>query len=283
MRFSPVFLWLSLLFISCGVHADLAPVTYAVSGPNMETPAAPEIRPVAALLIPAVPPVDAENTSPIEARLMVKIDDLKMQQLELMGKLELIENVLQKVHGHQKKVVQLVGLPSPVDPIPPEAVSTSAAGDATETPAATPSQPATPDETLLVELKHLQPEEAYEKARALIPRGEYALAEKGLNEFIRLHAKHPLVPAALYWVGETHFVRGDYAAAAKKFLAGYKVDPKGTKVPDFLLKLGMTLEKLGKTKEACSSYKKLFADFPHMNPSIKAVATRENARLQCKG
>ena len=56
---------------------------------------------------------------------------------------------------------------------------------------------------------------------------------------------HKLAGNAQYWLGETHYVRRDYKAAATAFLNGYTTFENSPKAPDSLLKLGMTLVVMG--------------------------------------
>ena len=59
----------------------------------------------------------------------------------------------------------------------------------------------------------------------------------------------------------TYYVRAAYVQAAEVFLEGYRSDPKGTKAPDSLLKLGMSLSGLDKKREACAAFNKLIKDY----------------------
>ena len=69
--------------------------------------------------------------------------------------------------------------------------------------------------------------------------------------------------------------------AAEVFLDGYQKDPKGSKAPDMLLKLGMSLARLEKTREACAAFARLTADFPKVSAGIKNAMVRERKRNNC--
>ena len=75
---------------------------------------------------------------------------------------------------------------------------------------------------------------------------------------------------------------GNSRRAAKTFLQGYKADPNGAKAPDDLLKLGMSLARLEKKKDACVTFTKLKKDFPDAPDRIKKAAARERQRTGCK-
>jgi|GEM_PF-1655626 len=126
------------------------------------------------------------------------------------------------------------------------------------------------------------PEEAYGLARAYITQADYPRAESALVEFIQLNPNHTLVPAAAYWAGEAAAAQKNYEGAAKHFLSGYQKDPKGPKAPDNLLKLAMSLESLGKKKEACLTLRKLFKEHgAKMTGSVKSVGEKAKKRLKC--
>jgi TolA-binding protein len=82
-------------------------------------------------------------------------------------------------------------------------------------------------------------------------------------------------------MGETYYVRKDYSSAARVFLEAYQKDQKGTKAPDTLLKLGMSLTNLDKKKEACATFDKLGKDFPDASANIKRTLPRERTRAGC--
>ena len=86
---------------------------------------------------------------------------------------------------------------------------------------------------------------------------------------------------AHYWLGESHFVRGQYKAAASAFLKGYQGFGKGAKAPDSLLKLAMSLDRLGQKEAACASFAELGTRFPNATATVKTRAQAERARLGC--
>lgn len=125
------------------------------------------------------------------------------------------------------------------------------------------------------------PDEQYKYAFGLLRKHNFDHAEAAFNEFIETHPDDKLVGNARYWLGETHYARGNFVNAAKIFLKGYENDPKGSKAPDSLLKLGMSLGELGEKEKACGAFGKLFADYPDLGSSLKRTATRQQRRLAC--
>ncbi|MFQ5766207.1 MAG: tol-pal system protein YbgF, partial [Rhodospirillales bacterium] len=125
------------------------------------------------------------------------------------------------------------------------------------------------------------PKDQYDYAFGLLRQANYDQAELALQEFVDLHPKEPLASNARYWLGETYYVRAAYVQAAEVFLEGYQADPKGSKAPDSLLKLGMSLAGLDKKREACAAFKKLLKDFPTVSAGVKNTVQREKQKNGC--
>lgn len=121
----------------------------------------------------------------------------------------------------------------------------------------------------------------YEYAYNLLRQRNYPEAEQAFREFVAQHKKDELSGNALYWLGETHYVRRQFEPAAIAFLEGYNSYPKGSKAADNLLKLGMSLSGLNRQKEACTTLAKLGKEFPDAPPNLKAVADNERRKLAC--
>jgi tol-pal system protein YbgF len=124
-------------------------------------------------------------------------------------------------------------------------------------------------------------QQQYDYARALLIQQDYAGAEKAFTAFVNTHPDDKLAGPAQYWLGETYYVRGNYDQSAKAFAEGYQRYPKSDKAPDTLLKLGMSLAQLKRTKDACVLYKELDTKYPSAPASVKQAAQRERQRAGC--
>ena len=69
---------------------------------------------------------------------------------------------------------------------------------------------------------------------------------------------------------------GDYRQAAQSFLKGYREYPKSRKAADSLLKLGLSLNRLGQKEQACAAFTQLGGQFP------KAAEARKRAQTEAK-
>ena len=126
------------------------------------------------------------------------------------------------------------------------------------------------------------PNEQYQYAYGLLQQRDFDGAERALQAFITANPSHQLTGNATYWLGETYYIRKNYAEAARVFLDGYQKFPKGNKAPDNLLKLGMSLAAVGEKEPACQAYRRLVTTFPEGNQRIVGFAKSEIAQLGCK-
>lgn len=125
------------------------------------------------------------------------------------------------------------------------------------------------------------PRQQYDRAFGLLQRRDFGAAATAFKGFVDGNPDSPLASNALYWLGETHYFRNDYAEAARVFLDGYKKYPKGNKAPDSLFKLGKSLSGINEKKPACAAWKKLVKSFPKANKRLLANAKREMKSSGC--
>lgn len=125
------------------------------------------------------------------------------------------------------------------------------------------------------------PRERYDQAFQFLQKREYDKAASAFDAFVKENPDSPLSSNALYWLGETHYFRKDYAEAARIFLDGYKRYPKGNKAPDNLYKLGKALAGINEKKPACAAWNKLLKAYPGANKRLLGNAKSEMSKLGC--
>ena len=125
------------------------------------------------------------------------------------------------------------------------------------------------------------PQQEYEAAYGLLLQQNYGGAQTAFADFVSKHPRHALAGNAQYWLGETYYVRGQYKSAAGAFLTGYRKFNASAKAPDSLLKLAMSLDRLGQRGAACSSLGELTTKFPGAAAHVKRRASQERSRLRC--
>jgi tol-pal system protein YbgF len=126
------------------------------------------------------------------------------------------------------------------------------------------------------------PQRLYEQAYGYLLQKDYGAAEESFEAFLKRHPSHHLAGNAQYWLGETFFVRGQYRPAAAAFLKGYQDYGKSQKAPESLLKLAMSLHRLGQKDAACSSFKELATKFPTPPAHVRSLAQTERQRSGCQ-
>jgi tol-pal system protein YbgF len=138
-----------------------------------------------------------------------------------------------------------------------------------------------PATDVTTETEEAGPKQLYETAYGYLLQRDYAAAEAAFDSFLKRHPSDPLAGNAQYWLGESLFVRGQYRAAAGAFLKGYQTYGHSAKAPESLLKLAMSLQRLGQKDAACSSYGELNSKFPNAPQHVKASAQAERQRAGC--
>jgi tol-pal system protein YbgF len=210
-------------------------------------------------------PAGAFAQSDVPPGLLDRIDGLEREIRTLTGQNEKLQFRLDQLeknlqNAEKEKAAQLApkaeGLPaSPVAP----------------------PVPATPDSQLNSTSTELY-NDAFSKLRAQ----DYAGAEAGFSQFLQRFPKDALAGNAQYWLGETFYVRSDFNRAVEEFLKSYRQFPKGSKAPDSLLKLGLSLTAIGSKDDACKSYSRLAKEYADAPAAIKQRAASEAQKLSCK-
>ena len=124
--------------------------------------------------------------------------------------------------------------------------------------------------------------ERYDYAYELLKKENYDEAETQFLAFLKDFEKSDLRPNVMYWLGETYYARKQYESAAVAFATGFKKYEKNAKAPDNLLKLGLSMQQLGKNKEACTAFKNLKSKFPKASDVVLSKAKKESDKLGCE-
>lgn len=121
----------------------------------------------------------------------------------------------------------------------------------------------------------------YDASFQALREQKYDRAATGFTEFLKRYSDDTLAGNAQYWLGETFYVRGKFADAAKVFATGYQKYPKSSKAPDNLLKLGLSLGQSGKKEDACVTLNQLSVQYRNAAAVIKQRAEDEQKKLNC--
>jgi tol-pal system protein YbgF len=122
----------------------------------------------------------------------------------------------------------------------------------------------------------------YESSLQLLQRGDWDGAQEAFEAFLRDHPDDALAGNAAYWLGETFYIRKNFAEAAAVFARNYRsYGADSGKAPDNLLKLGMSLAALGDRDRACQTFTELAQRHENASAPIKQTLSRERAAAGC--
>lgn len=134
----------------------------------------------------------------------------------------------------------------------------------------------------LPEVNTKSPDQIYQEGLDAIKSGDYDLSTARFTTFLTKYPEHSLASNAQYWLGESYYGKKDYTKAAVAFATGYEKYKDGNKGADNILKLGMSMQRLGKKDEACSAFTNLAKEFPKASDVLKDKAAKLAAELECK-
>jgi tol-pal system protein YbgF len=114
-----------------------------------------------------------------------------------------------------------------------------------------------------------QAKRSYDAALALAMGKKYDEALDAFAAFLVKWPDHPNADNATYWRGECYFAKGNFEQAAEQFEGVIARFPFGNKVPDALLKLGTTYEKMGDATRSQQALDRLSRDYPRSEAARK--------------
>ena len=130
-------------------------------------------------------------------------------------------------------------------------------------------------------LPNEDPNKQYEFATSFLKVGDYSTAERAFREFVITNPEHKLAGNAQYWYAETFRIRQLYTDAATAYLEGYQNYPNGEKAPINLLKLGVSMVRIGEKDQGCRMIKGVEKQYPEANQSVIQKAKYESQKFEC--
>jgi tol-pal system protein YbgF len=225
------------------------------------------------------PSLSSTPISPVSTDTAARLDGVEVQIRALAAQLDRLERQLQSPQTRS----QLPATPAerqativpPVQAQPKESINDVLKSE----PPRTAVQPQPRPQTVAVDPAAAR--DAYLKAYNLLIKQDYAGAENGFATFLEQYGEHELAGNAQYWLAETYYVRGQFEQAAQGFLKGYQTYSRSQKAPDSLLKLAITLDRLGKREAACATFAQLNQKFPNAPQHLTGRAKAERVRIGC--
>ncbi len=119
----------------------------------------------------------------------------------------------------------------------------------------------------------------FDRARALLDEGRTAEAAAAFQAYTQTYPGGALSAEAHYLRGEAEGRQGNWSTAARAYLDSFSGDPNGTRSPDALYKLGVSLERIGQRDEACLTLNEVGVRFP--SSAAAGTAATARAELAC--
>ena len=102
----------------------------------------------------------------------------------------------------------------------------------------------------------------YQAAFDLLKAQQYDKAGRAFKKFLAKYPGGSYADNAQYWLGETHYVGGNYKAALSSFRTLIKKYPQSSKVKDAWLKTGFAHERTGNLSKAKQALRRVVKGFP---------------------
>ena len=119
----------------------------------------------------------------------------------------------------------------------------------------------------------LQEMQNYRVAYADFRAGKVKQAEVGFKDFVQSFPQSHLTDNALYWWGECRYHSKDYVGALRLFQRILEEHPSGNKVPDGMVKMGLSLINLGQRDEGLQILRQVSDIYPE-TPSARVARAR---------
>lgn len=119
----------------------------------------------------------------------------------------------------------------------------------------------------------------FQSGVAAAQAGRYGEAISVLGAFVSANPDSPLAGDANYWMGESYFAQGQYQNAANRYLDAASLYPTSAKAPESLVRLGVSLNLMGKRDVACSTFREVRVQYP--GTTAEGMAASEAQRAGC--
>jgi tol-pal system protein YbgF len=117
----------------------------------------------------------------------------------------------------------------------------------------------------------LNPESIYRAAYYDVIKGNYDMAIKGLNEYLKTYPQTSLADNALYWIGECYYTQKDYAKAQESYERLLKDYPQSENIPATKLKLGLCLYNQKSKTKAKQYFQDVAKNYPGTDEANQAA------------
>jgi tol-pal system protein YbgF len=117
----------------------------------------------------------------------------------------------------------------------------------------------------------LNPESMYRAAYYDVIKGNYDMAIKGMQEYLKSYPQTSLADNALYWIGECHLTQKDYVNAQASFEQMLKDYPNSENIAASKLKLGLCLYNQKSKTKAKQYFQDVAKNYPGTEEANQAA------------
>lgn len=118
----------------------------------------------------------------------------------------------------------------------------------------------------------------YRRAFSLFQERKFGDASVAFEEFVRANPTHDYADNAYYWMGECFYGQGEFVLAIGEFQKVPELYPGGNKVPDSLLKIGLSYHNLNNAKNAEKTLRQLIDAYPQSDAA--KIAKQKLEKIQ---
>jgi tol-pal system protein YbgF len=161
----------------------------------------------------------------------------------------------------------------PLPPVVPDSDRLSVAPMPATAPPGTPVPPAEAPEAVRASAPQgdVSPLAMYRAALDAFNQGQYDEAARGLQGFIAAGPDADYMDNAYFWLGECAYGEGKYEEALSQFQKVVREYPDGNKVPDALLKVALSYERLNNVDGAKTVLGQLVSTYPSTDSARRAA------------
>jgi TolA-binding protein len=219
-------------------------------------------------------PSDAGGSGTLVTQLLQRVSTLEDEVRTLTGNLQQLQNQVDTQNAQLSK--QIGDITFQMQNGAGGAAAGAAAGAGAGAAAASaPPPPAAPAVVAPT------PEELMQRGVLALHEGHYQESEGIAREILAKHRSSPRAYDAQYLLAQSLQGEQRYQEAALAFDDAYNMNHKGSRAPNALLGLAMTLGSINQKSAACDTLRTLHAQFPAPPHYLAAPIAAEHHRLGC--
>jgi TolA-binding protein len=255
------------------------------------TPPVPAVAPAPTTIAEAVPAPNvlatiAQAQDTLSARTLVRLDQLSRQLSEATGRIETLEAAIAAQKSEGERMAGLLDATRAAQSTQAGATSGDAKAMTTDQAAAIMAVPAAA--AAVVEPMFapptpppIAPPIMLTNARSALQSGNYPVAEANLTQLIWVYPTSPEASEGRWLLGEARYVQSAWGTAAQAYVDYLKASPDGPRANEALLRLAGSFRQLGDNRQRCVALAEFKRRTPRPDPTLKARADGEIARVAC--